>query len=76
MVVAQLVEQLLPTPEISSSNLVGVNFQLLSTVLKIQKEKKKEAGHCTIFKQIVNDYDVLKSSLLLQKILRKQNQQR
>ena len=34
MIVAKLVEQLLPTPENRGSNPISINFYLLSTVLK------------------------------------------
>ena len=45
MVVAQLVEQLLPTPEVRSLNLVIGKIdieRLLSTLLKFEKAKIKE----------------------------------
>ena len=48
MVVAQLVERLLPTPEVCGSNLVigkiYIEHCLLSTVLKSQQKKKKSPG--------------------------------
>ena len=52
---AQLVEWLLLTPEIRSLNPVINKIYLLSTVLKRQKEKKKEAGNSP-FKKTLKFY--------------------
>ena len=49
VVVAQLVERSLPTPKIRSLNPVIGNFDLLSTEIKRQKERKNRS----IFKNIV-----------------------
>ena len=56
VVVAQLVEQSLPTAEILGSNPVIVKIYiecLLSAVLKRKKVKKKEAGNGPFFKKTV-----------------------
>ena len=45
VVVAQLVTQTLPTPEVRDSNaVIGKNFMLTLTVLKREKIKKKRPG--------------------------------
>ena len=50
VVVAQLVERLLPIPEIRGSNPVNGKFYLLSAILK-SKNKEKEAGNGPLKKE-------------------------
>ena len=55
MVVAQLEEWLLPTPEVWGSNPVVIKFYSLSTVpIKNDDEKKIETGNASIYKYHLN----------------------